>query len=141
VYLSLSDRASPHHGLRRFHQPVKRLLRGQQFTDDSRVLTTPAGVSRAAYLREVEGDQLAGGNLSEESFGGGGSDSGVSPDWLIATTRMRWSRIGLRYRNSLAGSISQGIRAQRSIAYLAIILAWKAIPHARVTTFSISRST
>lgn len=64
----------------------------------------------------------------------------VSPDWEMAMTRERPSRIGSRYRNSLASSTSHGMRVQCSMAYLAIRPAWKAVPHATMTTLSISRS-
>ncbi len=64
----------------------------------------------------------------------------VSPDWEMAITSDRPSRIGSRYRNSLASSTSQGIRVQCSMAYLAIRPAWKAVPQATMTTLSISRS-
>ena len=46
------------------------------------------------------------------------SVSAVSPDWLMATHKVLGPTTGSRYRNSEATSISTGMRAQRSIAYL-----------------------
>ncbi len=63
----------------------------------------------------------------------------VSPDWLIPMTNDRSSSTGSRYLNSEAMSISTGRRAQRSMAYLAIIAAWYEVPQATTNTLSISR--
>lgn len=68
------------------------------------------------------------------------SVSMVSPDCEMAITSVRASRIGSRYRNSLASSTSHGIRVQCSMAYLAMSPAWKAVPQATTTTLSTSRS-
>jgi hypothetical protein len=63
-----------------------------------------------------------------------------SPDWEIAISSVDRSRIGSRYRNSLATSTSQGMRVQCSIAYLAIMPAWYEVPQAMMMILSTSRS-
>jgi hypothetical protein len=63
----------------------------------------------------------------------------VSPDWDTARVRVFRSRTGSRYRNSLAISISTGMRVQCSMAYLATSPAWNAVPQATTNTLSTAR--
>ena len=56
--------------------------------------------------------------------------SSVSPDWLIAMTTVPSSMIGLRYRNSLAYSVSAGMRANCSNRNSPTRQAWNAVPQA-----------
>ena len=56
--------------------------------------------------------------------------SRVSPDWLIVITTVPSSMIGLRYRNSLAYSVSVGIRARCSNKNSPTKAAWNAVPQA-----------
>ena len=65
----------------------------------------------------------------------------VSPDWEMATTSVRSSTTGSRYRNSCASSTSTGIRHQCSMAYLATWPAYAAVPQATTTILSMLRST
>ncbi len=61
------------------------------------------------------------------------SVSAVSPDWLIAITRVPSWRTGFRYRNSEAYSTSTGIPASSSSMYSPRSAACQLVPQAMMT--------
>ena len=65
------------------------------------------------------------------------SESAVSPDWLMITTRVPSSMMGSRYLYSEARSTSTGILAIPSNTYLLVIPAWYAEPQATIMILSI----
>ncbi len=65
------------------------------------------------------------------------SVSAVSPLWLMASTTVRSSTIGLEYRNSEAILTSTGMRASSSIRVFPTMPACAAVPHAVITIRSI----
>src|SRR5471032_2152601 len=69
------------------------------------------------------------------------SVSAVSPDCEITTTKARGFGTDSRYRYSLAISTCVGIFATDSSQYFAVIPAYELVPHARISTLSISAKT
>ena len=65
-------------------------------------------------------------------------ESAVSPDWLIMSTSVPSSKIGLRYLNSLATSTSTGILDKPSKIYFAVTPVWYAEPQATIIIFLIA---
>ena len=90
---------------------------------------TPASVSRAIELATTFTRPNTSAPRRRASCTAA-SVSAVSPDWLIASTAVWESRIGLRYRNSLAYSTSTGRRARVSMTYSATSAACQEVPHA-----------